>query len=64
MYDLFKERLEEVRRTRQQAQEQVNRKKEEVTPLQMAVNNARRTIETMQGDISNLVSNCIFKSHF
>lgn len=55
VYDVLKERLDEVRQVRQKAQDDLNRKRQEVAPLQTAVNNARRAIDGMLGKISNLV---------
>lgn len=56
MYDLLKDRLDEVRQVRKKAQNDVVKKREEAQPLQTAVNNARRMIETLMGKIANLVS--------
>lgn len=55
LYDVLKERVEEVKQVKQKAEDDVNKKKEEVGPLQMAVTNARKAIDRMVGKITNLV---------
>lgn len=56
MYDVLKEKLDEVARAKGKAEGEVRKKKAEKAQLQQAVNNARKTMEKMMGQIASLVT--------
>lgn len=55
LHDVLKIRLQEVKQLKQRSLEELEQKRHEIGPMQGAVNNARKMIDTMLGKITNSV---------
>lgn len=60
LYDVLKVRLDEVKQLKNKSQVELQKKRDEIAPMQGAVNNAKKMIDKMQEKITNFVSHNFF----